>query len=189
MNDLNPIGCFHKSHPPTIPLFRQPFGFYLIEIFSGLHAVTNYADCLDKHLVKALQVGDGRERPVTRDDLCISRYLRYDRFDVARVTFNVSAARQINERKHAVEELISHMDHVRAGEKYYAVAIGVTVRVMNHTNLFAVEMHRERLVECDDRKRFFRGGWYVSARGLQLTRKALAHIVVSDDGRFRPEPL
>ena len=35
-----------------------------------------------------------------------------------------------------------------------AVAVSVPVRKMNHTNFFAVEMDRERLVECDYRQRF-----------------------------------
>src|ERR1700693_3639306 len=69
--------------------------------------------------------------------------------NVLDVTINVPTAIEIDKRKHAGKEIIAHVDDVRSCEEDHRIAVGVPMRKMNHPNLFAVEVDRQRLIKRD----------------------------------------
>src|SRR2546423_222790 len=145
MDRLDPRGRLDEALAPAIPFLRQSFGFDLLERLAGLHALAHAADGFDEHLVELLQVLHTGQRPVAGDDTRVRRHLGEHRPDVALVAFDVAAALQVNEREHAVEELIAHVDDLGFREIDHTVAVGVAVRHMNDANLFAVEEDRQRV--------------------------------------------
>ena len=79
---------------------------------------------------------------MTRDDLRASRDFSDRGRNVALVAFDVAAAVEIDVRKHPVEEVIAHVNHIRASEEDYAVAVRVSVREVDDANLLTVEVDR-----------------------------------------------
>src|SRR6266851_470540 len=145
MNDVYPGFGVDKPTTPALPLIRQPLRLNLLERFSGLHPLTDDTDRFDQHGVKTLEVVDRCQRAMTGNDPGARWNLGDRGRDVSLIAFYVPAAGEIDVREHAVEEVIAHVNNVRAGEEDDAVTVGVPVREMDCANLFAVEVHRERL--------------------------------------------
>ncbi len=75
------------------------------------------------------------------------------------------------------------MNNVWSGEEDDTVAVGVAVRKVNRAYLFAVEMHRQRLVERNHRQRFLRrrGRRLFEDFRVLLRGEPFANVVVRDD--------
>jgi hypothetical protein len=79
---------------------------------------------------------------MTGNDLHARRKLCDYVGNILRKALNIAAAIQIHKRKLPGEEMVAHVDYIRVGEEYDAVAVGVPLREVNHPDLFAVEMNR-----------------------------------------------
>src|SRR4051794_1275288 len=106
--------------------------------------------------------------------------------DVLNQTLDRSTTLQIHKRKASGKEIIPEMHYIRRAEEDHTVAIRMTVRKVNRTNVFAVEMYRQRIIERDYRQRFFRRRRRraIEHGRLLFGRKTLAHVVVRDDRRL-----
>src|SRR6478736_3320284 len=93
---------------------------------------------------------------MARNQLRALRELWDDLTDILRQSLNTAATFEIDKRKTSGKEIVAHVNHVGFRKENDAVAICMTMREVNHPNLFAVEMDGERLIERDHRQSFFR---------------------------------
>src|SRR6476646_2257324 len=123
---------------------------------------------------------------MARNELRSRRNLADKFANVLDQTLDRSTTLQIDKRKASGKEIVPEMHDIRRAEEDHAVTIRVTVRKVNRTNVFAVEMYRQRIIERNHRQRFFRRRWRRNVDGRQLLFgcEALTHIVVRDDRRF-----
>src|SRR5208282_1277134 len=111
-----------------------------------------------QHVLELLQIVQGRERPVSGDDLHIRRKHGDDLRNVGDQALYTAAAVQVDEREHAGEEVISHVHHVRLWEEDDDVAVGMALGEVDGADVLAIDMNLELVVKGDDGQRGFGRG-------------------------------
>ena len=122
-----------------------------------------------------------------RNDLYARGRLRDDLGDVAREPLDAPAVVDVYEGKSRGEEVVAHVDNVRAGEEDDAVAVGVPVGEVYDAHLLAVEVDGDGRVVGDDGQPLFGERRILLAEHGRLHRQAAAHVRVRDDERLASE--
>src|SRR5215470_7053211 len=176
----------------TVPLFPGIQDFFLlplVERFPLLHAFLDRGPRFPQHLYEFPDVIEVRDVAVAGDDFHVSRQLGDDFLQGGDHAFPASARTEIDKGKSVTYEVITHVYDIRLGEEDDAVAIGVAAGEVQRADVFAVQVHGDVVIESDDGKRFFRGGFPLHRDRAQIASRAaflqpLAHIVVRYDRRL-----
>ncbi len=96
---------------------------------------------------------------------------------------------QIDKRKAVAHKVVAHVHHVRLGKEDDAVAVGVTARKMQGSDVLAVEVHGHIVIEGENRQGFLGLRLDFATNRSEIARRAalfqtLADVVVGDHGRL-----
>ena len=105
---------------------------------------------VDQHVDGCLQVGTARQRPVARNDNRVFFGHLDDAALAVNETADASAAVQVDEREHVVEEQVAGNDDVGTVQEDNGIAIGVRLGDMTHVCVLAVDVKVHAIRESND---------------------------------------
>src|SRR5271166_740825 len=101
---------------------------------------------------------------------------------------HAAARSDVNEGKSVAHIVVAHVHYIGFGEEDYGVTVGVSCGKVQGPDVLSVEMHGDIVVEGNDGQgallsRLCVHGYGTAVACLAATFKALAHVVLSNDGR------
>src|SRR5688572_26709191 len=148
-----PIQCLVRRLPGghgVAPLVERSFRGELLQCLAVPDGGFDHRLHALQHLETADDVGTGRYRPVSRDDLRVVRNLRQHEFQRRDQPQHPATEVTIAEGCGGGHEHVAQADHIRLLEEHGDVAIRMPRRQLQQTYLLTIEMQGYLAIEGDD---------------------------------------
>src|SRR5450432_790629 len=184
IKNFNKHVTLDEALSPGIPFGQDLFLLELVDGLAFLDTVLDRGRRFLQHGCKFSQVVFCAQRAMAGNDLHVIRNFSQDLLVAGNHSLYAAAALDVGEGEHAIEEIITHVDHVGLLEENHAVAIGMTIREMDGMNVLAVQMHGDVVFKSDDRKSILVRRLGFAESGFAATGQSLAHVLLRDDWGF-----
>src|SRR5262249_39084659 len=100
--------------------------------------------------------------------------------------FYTPTACQVNEWKPVGYKIVAHVDHIGFWKENHAIAVGMSIGIMQNADILAVQMYCNIVVEGENGKSFLCHGLQFHLDGAEIAEgaaafQALANIVMGND--------
>jgi len=180
-HQVDPSVRFDKAFPEAFVVCKQVIAFHLGSGLALSGRLGNQGTRFLQHVDKFAHVVGRGNGSVAGDNFGIGWDEREYFFDAGDHAAEAAAIVDVDKGKAVSDEVVAHVDDVGLWEKDDAIAISMSVREMNGTNVFAVEMDGGPVVEGNYGQSFFRCWSNGIAPHRSSCLQAFADVFVGND--------